>query len=95
MMKSEKEVTEYMNELERKVWYVRSMCQTPEELKADGTPEDIMQGMLNARKQVEKDYGTKWYEELDDWEYGLLSGGLATLRWVIDKDEIDKRFLDT
>lgn len=95
MMKSGKEVMEYMNELECKVWYVRSMCQTPEELRADGTPEDIIQGMLKVRKQVEKDYGTKWYEELDDWEYGFLSGGLAALRWVIDKGETDKRFLDT
>lgn len=95
MMKSGKEVMEYMNELECKVWYVRSMCQTPEELRAGGTPEDIIQGMLKARKEVEKDYGTKWYEELDDWEYGFLSGGLAALRWVIDKDETDRRFLDT
>lgn len=43
---------------------------------------------------IEK-YGSDWYENLDNWEYGFLSGALATLRWVANKKEEDKRFLDT
>lgn len=94
-MKSSKQVQEYMDELFDKVWYVRSLTRTPEMLRENGTPEDIIQGMLNARNNVIDKYGSEWYEEVDDWEYGFLSGALATLRWVIDKKEEDKRFLDT
>ncbi len=94
-MKSSKQVQEYMDELFGKVWYVRSLTHTPEMLRENGTPEDIIQGMLNARKNVVDKYGSEWYDEVDGWEYGFLSGALATLRWVIDKKEEDKRFLDT
>ena len=94
-MKSSKQVREYMDELFDKVWYVRSLTHTLEMLRENGTPEDIIQGMLNARKNVVDKYGSEWYDEVDDWEYGFLSGALATLRWVIDKKEEDKRFLDT
>ncbi|HAU85872.1 MAG TPA: hypothetical protein DCW90_10320 [Lachnospiraceae bacterium] len=94
-MKSKKDIMEYLEEVENKVWYVRSMTHTPEQLRANGTPEDIIQGMLTARKRVEETYGTNWYEQIDDWEYSFLSGALATLRWVIDNNETDKRFLDT
>ena len=94
-MKSSKQVQKYMDELFDKVWYVRSLAHTPEMLRENGTPEDIIQGMLNARKNVVDKYGSEWYDEVDDWEYGFLSGALATLRWVIDKKEEDKRFLDT
>lgn len=94
-MKTTKEVKEYMDELFDKVWYVRSMHHTPEQLRLDGTPEDIIERMLKARREVEEKYGSEWYEELTDWEYGFLSGGLAALRWAIDKHEDDKRFLDT
>ena len=94
-MKSSKQVQEYMDELFDKVWYVRSLIHTPEMLRENGTPEDIIQGMLNARKNVIDKYGSEWYDEVNDWEYGFLSGALATLRWVIDKKEEDKRFLDT
>ncbi len=94
-MKSSKQAQEYMDELFDKVWYIRSLTHTPEMLRENGTPEDIIQGMLNARKNVIDKYGSEWYDEVDDWEYGFLSGALATLRWVIDKKEEDKRFLDT
>ena len=49
-MKSRKEIKEYIDELFDKVWYVRSMCHTPEELKFGGTPQDIIDGMLKARR---------------------------------------------
>lgn len=94
-MKSSKKIKEYMDELFDKVWYVRSMCHTPEELKLGGTPQDIIDGMLKARQDVINKYGNEWYDSIDDWEYGFISGGLAALRWAIDKHEEDKRFLDT
>lgn len=94
-MKSSKQVQEYMDELFDKVWYIRSLNHTPEELREKGTPEDIIQGMLNARKNVIDKYGSEWYDKVNDWEYGFLSGAFATLRWVADRKEEDKRFLDT
>lgn len=95
-MKSTKEISKYMDELFDKVWYVRSMSHhTPEGLRMSNIPQDIIDGMLKARARIEKEYGTEWYNEMDNWEYGFLSGALATLRWVVDKKEEDKRFLDT
>ena len=94
-MKTSKEIEPYMDELCDKVWYVRSQLHTPEDLRVGGTPEDIIEGMLKARKEVEEKYGTEWYDELDTWGYGFLSGGLAALRWAIDKRETNKCFLDT
>ncbi len=94
-MKTSKEIKEYMSELHDKVWYVRSQLHKPEDLRIGGTPEDIIEGMLKARKEVEEKYGTEWYDKLDTWEYGFLSGGLSALRWAIDKRETDKRSLDT
>ncbi len=95
-MKSLKQVQEYMDELFDKVWYVRSLSNhMPDELKASGVSEEIIQQMMEAREKVIEKYGTEWYENLDNWEYGFLSGALATLRWMTDKKEEDKRFLDT
>lgn len=94
-MKSSKQIQEYMSEVFDKVWYIRSLTHTPEMLRERGTPENIIQGMLNSRAKVIDKYGVNWYDEVDDWEYGFLSGALATLRWVSDKREDNKRFLDT
>lgn len=92
-MKTKKQLIEYMDETFDKVWYVRSLALDEENLAS--TPEDIIKGMLTARKRIEQQYGLEWYENMDNWEYGFLSGALATLRWVMDKNEDDKRFLDT
>lgn len=92
-MKTKKQLMEYMDETFDKVWYIRSLARDEEDLVS--TPENIIKGMLVARKRIEQQYGLEWYENIDDWEYGFLSGTLATLRWVMDKNEDDKRFLDT
>lgn len=92
-MKNKKQLMEYMDETFDKVWYVRSLAHNEETLAS--SPENIIQGMLTARKRIEQQYGLEWYENMDNWEYGFLSGVLATLRWVMDKNEEDKRFLDT
>lgn len=92
-MKTKKQLMEYMDETFDKVWYIRSLARDEEDLVS--TPENIIKGMLVARKRIEQQYGLEWYENMDDWEYGFLSGTLATLRWVVDKNEDDKRFLDT
>lgn len=51
-MKTLKQVQEYMDELFDKVWYVRSLSShTPDELKTFGTPERIIQQMVEAVKK--------------------------------------------
>ena len=92
-MKSKKQLLEYMNEAFDKVWYIRSLTYSKEDLAY--LPKDHVKEILKAREKVEQQYGLEWYENIDSWEYGFLSGVLATLRWAIDKNEDDKRFLDT
>ena len=92
-MKSKKQLLEYMNEAFGKVWYIRSLTYSKEDLAY--LSKDYVKEILKAREKVEQQYGTEWYENIDSWEYGFLSGVLATLRWAIDKNEDDKRFLDT
>ena len=92
-MKSKKQLLEYMNEAFDKVWYIRSLTYSKEDLAC--LSKDHVKEILKAREKVEQQYGSEWYENIDSWEYGFLSGVLATLRWAIDKNEDDKRFLDT
>lgn len=92
-MKSKKQLLEYMDEAFDKVWYIRSLTYSKEDLEY--LSKDHIKEILKARKKVEQQYGSEWYENIDNWEYGFLSGVLATLRWAIDKNEDDKRFLDT
>lgn len=61
-------------------------------------PDEISTGMMTNRERVEAEYGRDelWkpigsgHEEA--WQYGYISGKLATLRWVLGS-EWD--FLDT
>ncbi len=92
-MKSKKQLLEYMNEAFDKVWYIRSLTYSKEDLAY--LSKDHVKKILKAREKVEQQYGSEWYENIDNWEYGFLSGVLATLRWAIDKNEDDKRLLDT
>ncbi len=92
-MKSKKQLLEYMNEAFDKVWYIRSLTHSKEDFAY--LSKDHIKEILKAREKVEQQYGSEWYENIDSWEYGFLSGVLATLRWVVDKNEDNKRFLDT
>jgi hypothetical protein len=90
------EIMEAEQEFFDKVWYVRSMVYATAEDKE--TPLDIRKGASLARKRIEDKYGREvlWKaigEGHDEaWEYGYISGKLATLRWVLGS-EWD--FLDT
>jgi Restriction endonuclease len=90
--RTEAEILEAEQEFFDRVWYGRSMTRTPEGLRAEGTPEDIIQGMLAARKKVEDRYGAENLGPYDDFEWGMINGKLSALRWMLG-DEWD--FLDT
>ena len=94
------EIVEAEQEFFDRVWYVRSVVRIDKEV-AD-LPEDIreekFQERLAAYAELEEKYGR---EELwkaigpghdEAWQYGYISGKLATLRWVLGS-EWD--FLDT
>ena len=89
------EIIEAEQEFFNKVWYVRSVVHDDDDRELAG---DIRTGMMAARERAEAKYGR---EELwkaigpghdEAWQYGYISGKLATLRWVLGS-EWD--FLDT
>jgi hypothetical protein len=90
------EIIEAEQEFFDKAWYVRSLVHSTAEDKE--APSDIRSGASTAGKRIEDKYGREvlWKpigEGHDEaWEYGYISGKLATLRWVLGS-EWD--FLDT
>jgi PIN domain len=90
------EIVDAMEEFFDRVWYVRSIVHSDAE--NEEVPENIRTGARTARQRVEDRYGrdSLWkpigpgHDEA--WEYGYISGKLATLRWVLGS-EWD--FLDT
>lgn len=85
-----------MEEFLDRVWYVRSIVHADAE--NEEVPEDIRAGARAARRRVEDRYGRDslckpigpGHDEA--WEYGYISGKLATLRWVLGSEG---DFLDT
>ena len=76
-----KEILEYLEEAELKVWYMRSRpCDIPE----------IEEGRLKAIDRVEKEY-PEVLDGFSDWDCGYWNGILGALRWVLkeDKDMLD------
>ena len=70
------------DEVATKVWYGQK---PPAEIyRARGTPEDIIKGMLKAKRATEKRFGKKSLGPWTDFEWGMLRGGkLSALRWVL------------
>ena len=73
-----------------KIWYGRKA--PAEHYRAQGTPEDIIKGMLIAKQAAERRLGKKNLGPWSDFEWGMLNGKLSALRWVLG-DEWD--MLDT
>jgi hypothetical protein len=90
--RTEAEVIAAEQEFFALVWYGRSMSRTPDELRAEGRPEIIIEGMLAARKQVEQKYGKENLGPYDDFEWGMINGKLSAMRWALGEE---RDFLDT
>ncbi len=91
-MRSVKEILEAENEFFTRVWYGRKG--TAEQYRAEGTPEDIIKGMVKGKREAEKRFGKKSLMDnmRTEWDWGYVSGKLSAIRWVLG-DEWD--MLDT
>jgi hypothetical protein len=83
-IRSIKQILAAEDEHETKVWYGRKM--PAEVYRERGTPENIIKGMLKAKRLAEKRFGKKNLGPWTDFEWGMLSGKLSALRWVLGDD---------
>lgn len=77
------EILEAESELTDRLWYGRKPAD--EDLDLYDWPDEIKEGMLKAKREVELQYGI---EELakdveSDWAWGYLSGRISAIRWVL------------
>lgn len=79
-----KEILRAEDEFFTKVWYGRK--DTAENYRAQGTPKEIIKGMLKAKRAAEKRFGKKNLGPWSDFEWGMLSGKLSAIRWVLGDD---------
>jgi len=91
-IRSVKQILAAEDELFTRVWYGRS--KPAKELRAEGTPEDIIKGAVRGQRDAEKRFGKESLLEniKSDWDWGFVSGKLSAIRWVLG-DEWD--MLDT
>src|SRR5579863_5906240 len=71
-IRSVKEILAAEGEYFTKVWYGRKG--TAKQYRAEGTPEDIIRGMLKAKREAEERFGKKNLGPWSDFEWGMLSG---------------------
>jgi len=83
-LRSIKEILAAEDEFLTKVWYGRKA--PAEHYRSQGTPEYIIKGMLKAKRDAEKRFGKKNLGPWNDFEWGMLSGKLSALRWVLGDD---------
>jgi Restriction endonuclease len=83
-IRSVKDILEAEDEFLTKVWYGRKA--PAEHYRAEGTPEYIIKGMLKAKRAAEKRFGKKNLGPWTDFDWGMLSGKLSALRWVLGDD---------
>jgi hypothetical protein len=91
--RNEEEIGHEIDVLLDKVWYNRHLCLRERvEAGREKVAPDIWKGALNAAKTVEQRYPELELGPWTDFEWGMLSGKLSALRWVLG-DEWD--MLDT
>ena len=67
-----------------KIWYTRHLCYRNNKEEWNKNSKKKRGEILKSAKTVEKRYGKKWlldYE--DDFEWGMINGKLAMIRWVL------------
>lgn len=67
-----------------KVWYGRKPSDG--DFGSRKVPQDILDGMFAEMKRLEEKYGYEAMQPGTDFEWGMLSGELSALRWVLGDD---------
>jgi hypothetical protein len=85
--RTEKEITQAVNEFLDKVWYGRHGL-LKQAVKSGKTKVDseIWNGALEAARRIEKEYGKSSLGPWDEFDWGMLNGKLSALRWVMGDD---------
>jgi Restriction endonuclease len=85
-IRSLKRILAAEQELSTRVWYGRKM--PAKFYRAQGTPEDIISGMLKNKREAEKKLGKKSLLSniASDFDWGMVSGKLSAIRWVLGED---------
>jgi hypothetical protein len=84
-MRKEKEIAEAELEFHEKLWYGRhrSLENEPAKSKAD---REIQKEADKAAAELEEKYGIEELGPYNDFGWGMLSGKLSALRWVLGED---------
>ena len=91
-MRTEDEISEYMNEACDRVWLIRKQNMFCNMLMGlESIDANILDGCNKAIDEVCKKYDIDFQEPVSDWNYGYWSGILSALRWVMgeEKDCLD------
>lgn len=81
------EIVEAEEEYFSKVWYNRhQLLKEAVESGQRNVVPNIWKGALKSAKRVEAKYGKKNLGPWDDFEWGMISGKLSTLRWVLGEE---------
>jgi len=85
-MRSVRQILTAENELSTRLWYGRKM--PAKFYRAQGTPEEIVRGMLRGKQEAERRFGKKslMANMASEFDWGMLSGKLSAIRWVLGED---------
>lgn len=85
-IRSVRQILAAEDELATRLWYGRSM--PAEDMRAQGTPEEIIRGAVRGQRDAERRFGKKSLMEnvKSDWDWGFLSGKVSAIRWVLGDD---------
>ncbi len=81
--RSMEEIVEAEEEFYSKVWYGRhKLLEETVESGQRSVDPNIWKGALKSAKKLEAKYGKEHLGHWGDFEWGMISGKLSTLRWV-------------
>ena len=85
-IRSVRQILAAEEELGTRLWYGRK--RSAKQYRAEGTPEDIIKGMLRGKRDAERRLGKKslMANMASDWDWGFLSGKVSAIRWVLGDD---------
>jgi pyrimidine deaminase RibD-like protein len=97
LRRNDKSILAMYDELWEKVWYNRHMVRLQKieagEIELTEMDKRLLKGNMNRYREIEEKYGGKERLRWNDFEWGLLSGRLSALAWVMGSEWEDS--LDT